>query len=97
VTREQAEAQAEAALAAERGPRPRARPQRLALPPLPRDVRGLLVASAIVMAGGLGWLVLGPRRPAAIPAVLGHVDGGAPPVAKPTPVPRPPFRLPWWK
>jgi len=97
VTREQAEAQAEAALAAEPGPSPRARRRRLALPPLPGDVRALLVASALVLTAGLGWLVLGPRRPEPIPAVLGHVDAGAPPVPKPTPAPRPPFRLPWWK
>jgi len=96
-TREQAEAAEAASLAAERIPRPRARRPRFALPPLPGDVRALLVASAFVVVAGLGWLVLGPHRPEAIPAVLGHVDAGAPPVPKPTPPPRPPFKLPWWK
>lgn len=64
---------------------------------LPRDVKTLLVAGAVVLAGGLGWLVFGPSRPSAIPAVLGYVDQGPPPAPRPTPTPRPPLRLPWWK
>jgi len=50
-----------------------------------------------VMVAGLGWMVFGPRRPSTTPALLGWVDSGPPPVAKPTPTPRPPFKLPWWK
>jgi hypothetical protein len=61
------------------------------------EVKALLVAGAIVMVAGLGWLVFGPSRTTPIPAVLGHVDPGPPPAAKPTPPPRPPVQLPWWK
>jgi hypothetical protein len=61
------------------------------------DVKALLAAAALVVVAGLGWLVFGPSRPAATPAVLGWVDQGPPPAPKPTPSPRPPFKLPWWK
>ena len=62
-----------------------------------RDVNALLVAFAVVIVAGVGWLVFGPRRPPSTPAVLGWVDQGPPPAPKPTPPPRPPFKLPWWK
>jgi hypothetical protein len=61
------------------------------------DVKALFVAAALVTVAGLGWLVFGPSRPSATPAVLGWVDHGPPPAPKPTPSPRPPFKLPWWK
>jgi len=61
------------------------------------DVKVLLVAGAIVMVAGLGWLVFGPSRGATMPRVLGWVDHGPPPAPRPTPSPRPPFKLPWWK
>jgi hypothetical protein len=100
-SRAQAEEAARAAVAAAAP----ARPARSRLPigrrevvaAMPRDVKGLLAAGAIVLAAGLGWLVLGPARPPAAPALLGYVDAGPPPVPKPTPRPQPPLRLPWWK
>jgi hypothetical protein len=96
-TREQAEMQARAR-AEERAPRPGPRRPRATLPPLPADVKALLVASAFAIVGGLAWLVLVPSRPAPIPAVLGYMDPTPPPVVKVTPAPpRPPFKLPWWK
>jgi hypothetical protein len=61
------------------------------------DVKALLVAAALVMVAGLGWLVFRPSRTPTTPAVLGLVDKGPPPAPKPTPSPRPPFKLPWWK
>jgi hypothetical protein len=61
------------------------------------DVKALLAAAVLVLVAGLGWLVFGPSRTAATPAVLGWVDQGPPPAPKPTPSPRPPFKLPWWK
>jgi hypothetical protein len=64
---------------------------------LPRDVKALVVGSALVMVAGLGWMVFGPQQPSSTPALLGHVDQGPPPVPKPTPTPRPPLKLPWWK
>jgi hypothetical protein len=64
---------------------------------MPRDVKALVVAGAMVMAAGLGWLVFAPSRASSIPPLLGHVDAGPPPPPKPTPPPRPPFKLPWWK
>jgi hypothetical protein len=44
-----------------------------------RDVKALLVAGAVVMVAGLGWLIFGPSRPLSTPAVLGWVDQGPPP------------------
>ena len=89
-----------AAATPDRGPRPVRRTQasrwRLFLA-MPADVRALVVGGVLVMGVGLGWLVFGPRQPSSIPALLGHVDPGPPPVAKPTPRPRPPLKLPWWK
>ena len=67
--------------------------RREVLATMPADVKALVVAGAIVLAAGLGWLVFGPSRPNSTPAVLGHVDQGPPPAPKPTP----PFKLPWWK
>jgi hypothetical protein len=61
------------------------------------DVKALLAAAVLVLVGGLGWLVFAPSRTPATPAVLGWVDQGPPPAPKPTPFPRPPFKLPWWK
>jgi hypothetical protein len=61
------------------------------------DVKLLVGVGALVLVAGLGWLVFGPRRPPAIPPVLGWVDQGAPPSPRRTPPPRPPFKLPWWK
>ena len=61
------------------------------------DVKALLAAAVLVLVAGLGWLVFGPSRTPATPAVLGWVDQGPPPAPKPTPSPRPPFKLPWWK
>jgi hypothetical protein len=64
---------------------------------MPRDVRALLFATALVTVAGVAWLIFGPPRPEPIPAVLGYVDATPPPVPKPTPTPGPPFKLPWWK
>ncbi len=64
---------------------------------MPGDVKALVVAGAIVLAAGLGWLLFGPSRPSSTPAILGHVDQAPPPAPKPTPRPTPPFKLPWWK
>jgi hypothetical protein len=50
----------------------------------------------LVILAGLGWLVFGPG-PEPMPPVLGVVDPGPPPVARPTPRPTPAFKLPWWK
>jgi hypothetical protein len=63
---------------------------------MPGDVKALVVAGAVVLTAGLGWLVFAPAPPPVVP-VLGYVDAGPPPVRKPTPPPRPPFKLPWWK
>lgn len=67
-----------------------------ALAAMTRDVKVLLGACALVTVAGLGWLVFGPSPRSTVP-VLGYVDQGAPPAPKPTPLPRPPFKLPWWK
>jgi hypothetical protein len=64
---------------------------------MPRDVKGLVAAGLLVALVGLGWLVFGPRQPDTTPRILGFVDKGPPPVPKPTPGARPPFKLPWWK
>jgi hypothetical protein len=64
---------------------------------MPGDVKALLGAGALVMALGLGWLVLGPSRPSSTHAVLGYVDAGPPPDPKPTPRPQPPLPMPWWR
>jgi hypothetical protein len=99
MTRTRAEELAAAAAlapAAPAGPRrPSTRAEAVAA--MTRDVKVLLAAAALVLAGGLGWLIFGPTRPSSIPAVLGWVDKGPPPAPKPTPPPRPPFKLPWWK
>jgi hypothetical protein len=89
-----------AAVAAPAPARP-ARPRRAsdraeAVAAMTGDVKVLLVAAALVLVGGLGWLVVAPSRPSTIPAVLGWVDKGPPPVRKPT-RPQIPFKLPWWK
>ena len=97
--RARAEELAAAAAPAERRPPRRTRqvsPGRF-FAALPRDIKALVVGSALVMVAGLGWMVLGPRRPSSTPALLGWVDPGPPPVPKPTPTPRPPLKLPWWK
>jgi hypothetical protein len=86
----------EVAAAAPPEPRPRAAAGRMRLPPMPADVKALAVGGLVVLVTGLFWLALGPSRPPSTPAVLGHVDAGPPP-AKPSPPPRPPFKLPWWK
>ena len=100
MTRARAEEVA-AAFPAEAPPRPaRSRlpvSRREVLATMPGDVKALVVAGAIVLAAGLGWLVFGPSRPSSTPAILGHVDQGPPPAPKPTPRPTPPFKLPWWK
>jgi len=76
-------------------PRPRAPVARPRLPPLPADVKAFVVGAALVLVAGLFWLVLGPSRPAAVPAILGYADAGPPPVR--STAARPPFKLPWWK
>lgn len=92
-TRAQAE---EASAATPAGPR---RPRTVAptrLPPMPADVMALVAGGVVVLVAGLFWLVLGPRRPSTMPAVLGYVEVGPPP-ARPSPPPQPPFKLPWWR
>jgi hypothetical protein len=101
-TRERARQLATAAPVAARPARPsrpgaRARARAEAMAAMTGDVKVLLVAGALVMVAGLGWLVFGRSRPPSMPRVLGWVDQGAPPAPKPTPPPRPPFKLPWWK
>jgi hypothetical protein len=78
------------------GPR-RARDREEAVAAMTGDVKVLLVAAAFVLVGGLGWLVLAPSRPSTLPAVLGWVDKGPPPLAPKHTRPQPPFKLPWWK
>jgi len=91
VTRAQAEL---ASAATPAGPRPRTvAPTRL--PPMPADVKALVAGGVVVLVAGFFWLVLGPRRPSTTPAVLGYVDVGH--RARPSPPPRPPFKLPWWR
>ncbi len=63
---------------------------------LPRDVKVLVVGSALVMVAGLGWLAFAPPPLNSTPALLGWVDP-TPPRTKPTPAPVPPLKLPWWK
>ena len=57
-----------------------------ALAAMPRDVKALLVAGALVMVAGLGWLVFGPSPPPAAPPVLGYVE---PARRRPPSAPRP--------
>jgi hypothetical protein len=98
MTRARAEELSAAAPAAARPVRPPHSGDRAeAMAAMTGDVKALLVAGALVMAAGLGWLVFGPSRPPSMPRVLGWVDQGAPPAPKPTPPPPPPFKLPWWK
>jgi hypothetical protein len=78
------------------GPR-RASDRAEAVAAMTGEVKVLLVAGAVVVVAGLGWLVLGPSRPTRTLPVLGYVDQGPPLATKPTPPPRPPFKLPWWK
>lgn len=63
---------------------------------LPADVKAMVLAAALVLAAGLGWLAFGPSRPNTTPALLGYVERplGA---RRPAPPPRPAFKLPWWK
>jgi hypothetical protein len=61
------------------------------------DVKALVVGFVLVLAAGLGWLVLGPSRTPSTHPVLGWVDQGPPPAPTPSPRPHPPFKLPWWK
>jgi hypothetical protein len=75
--------------------RPSARTEAIAA--MTGEVKALFVAGAIVVVAGLGWLFFAPSRPPSMPRVLGWVDRGAPPASKPTPPPRPPLKLPWWK
>src|SRR5262245_37885353 len=70
--------------------------RREAIDAMTGDVKLLLALIGLVLIGGLGYLVFGPK-PAAMPAVLGYVDAGPPPAARPKPSPTPPFKLPWWK
>jgi hypothetical protein len=70
--------------------------RRAALDAMTGDVKLLLAVGALALVAGLGWLVFGPQ-PEPYPAVLGFVDAGPPRGLRPTPPPRPPFKLPWWK
>ncbi|HSD30252.1 MAG TPA: hypothetical protein VLL75_23335 [Vicinamibacteria bacterium] len=102
MTRTQAEERAAAAAAAPVRPPDRRRAAGAGLraevvAAMTRDVKLLVGVSALVLVAGLGWLLFGPRSAPAVPPVLGWVDQGPPPAPKPTPLPRPPFKLPWWK
>jgi hypothetical protein len=90
------EAEAEAERAVANRPPPGARLPRVKAGPLPPEVKRLLFGMVVVAVAAVGWLAFGPR-PRPIVPVLGFVDRGPPPAAKPTPPPTPPFRLPWWK
>ena len=101
----QARAQALTAAAAPAPDAPPAAPQRArisardrreAIDAMTGDVKLLLGLGGLVLVLGLGYLVFGPK-PAPMPAVLGYVDAGPPPVVRPKPSPTPPFKLPWWK
>jgi hypothetical protein len=97
MTRARATELAATAAPAPARPRPRrASDREEAVAAMTGDVKVLLVAAALVLVGGLGWLVFSPTRPSTLPAVLGWVDKGPPPVPKHT-RPQPPFKLPWWK
>lgn len=87
---------AEAAAATTRAARA-ADVRREAIAAMTTDVKLLLALGALALVAGFGWLLFGPRRPSTIPAVLGWVDKGPPAPARPSPPPKPPFRLPWWK
>jgi len=67
---------------------------------MPRDVRVLLGAAALLLAVGLVWTVFAPPPRDATTPVLGWVDPGPPDpaevLARKAP-PQPPFNLPWWK
>jgi len=82
--------------AAPRRARTSAGDRREAIDAMTGDVKLLLALGALALVVGFGFLVFGPK-PAPMPAVLGHVDPGPPPVARPKPSPTPPFKLPWWK
>ncbi len=96
MTQERARQLASAAPAAAPRPtrplRPGGRAEVMAV--MTRDVKVLLVAGALVVVAGVGWLVFSPSPPPSTPPVLGWVDKGPPP---PKPTPPPPFRLPWWQ
>ena len=79
-----------------RRPRISASDRQEAIDAMTADVKVLLAVGALVLVGGFGYLFFGPKQ-APMPAVLGFVDAGPPPVVRPRPSPTPPFKLPWWK
>ena len=100
MTRARAEEVAAASAAALRPGGPAVPPRgspcagREVLATMPGDVKALVVAGALVLAAGLGWLVFGPSRPSSTPAVLGHVDEGPPPAPTKAPPAPPPVQAP---
>jgi hypothetical protein len=69
---------------------------------IPNDVRLLLAAAALVLAGGIGWASFAPTPRNSTPPLLGWVEPGPPDVRTlrrdlVPPPPKPPFRMPWWK
>jgi hypothetical protein len=73
-----------------------ARDRQEAIAAMTGDVKLLLAGTALAVVAGLGFMVFGPQ-PKPVPAVLGYVDAPPPPRAIPTPEPKPPFKLPWWR
>jgi hypothetical protein len=86
----------DAAPAAPRRARVSAGDRQEAIDAMTGDVKVLLAVGGLALVVGLGYLAFGPK-PDPVPAVLGYVDAGPPPVARPKPSPTPPFKLPWWK
>jgi hypothetical protein len=86
----------DAPTAPRRRPRISASDRQEAIDAMTGDVKLLLALGCLVLVGGLGYLVFGPKQ-APMPAVLGFVDAGPPPVVRPRPSPTPPFKMPWWK
>jgi hypothetical protein len=59
---------------------------------LPRDVRAMVIAVAVLVLGGTAWLLVSPPVSNNGPALLGRIEPPPPPPPK-----QPAFKLPWWK
>lgn len=61
----------------------------------PTDIKALAIGTFVVIVGGVGWTLFGPRDPDRTPALLGYVDQMPPPPPKAKTGPA--FKLPWWR
>jgi hypothetical protein len=57
---------------------------------LPRDVQAMVLTAALILSGGIGWLLVSPSAGPSGPPLLGTVD------RPPPPAPKPALELPWW-